>query len=101
MNDGNVITLTDVEAEQRRASLKINKQAEDLNNEAMRLKLARKYTTAYIAQQRAVNLCPESGFLWNGLATILWNLWRYDEAYIAAQTSMQLLGPNDPLPWVN
>jgi len=98
---GNVVTLTDVEDEQRRASLKINKQAEDLNNEAMRLKLARKYNTAYIAQQRAVNLCPESGFLHNGLASILWNLGRYEDAYASAQTAMRLLGPEDPSSWVN
>jgi Tetratricopeptide repeat len=88
----NVVTLVDRESDERHAKLGITQQAEDLNNLAVHLKRDRHYHAAVIAMRRAVALCPESGFLWNGLGSVLWNLGRYDEAHSASSRALQLLG---------
>lgn len=87
----NVITLTDADAEARRAELKVTPQAEDLNNEAAKLKKALVFDAAYIAQLRAVRLCPESGWLHMGLAGILWNLGRMPEALAESEKAIELM----------
>lgn len=90
----NVITLSDVDAEARRAHYKVTPAAEDLNNEAAKLKSAMFFDAACIAQKRAVALCPDSGWLHMGLAGILWNLGRLQEALVESDEAMRLLGPD-------
>jgi Tetratricopeptide repeat len=91
-DDRNIITLADKEADARRADLRITPQAEALNNLAVGLKRDRFYSAAAVAMRRAVNLCPDSGFLWNGLGSVLWNMGRYEEAHAALARSLQLIG---------
>ena len=91
-SDANIVTLADKDGEQRRAALGVTPQAEDLNNLAVTLKRDRFYHAACVAMRRAVALCPDSGFLWNGLGSVLWNIGRYEEAYAALRRSLQLIG---------
>lgn len=97
----NIVTLPDLQAEENRQRLKITPIAEDLNNLAVGLKRSGKFHSALIAMQRAVAICPDSGFLWNGLGSVLWNLTRYDEAERALLQSAKLLGENDSSPLMN
>jgi Tfp pilus assembly protein PilF len=97
--EANIVTLTDHDAEARRARLRVNQQSEDLNNEAVRLRKAGQFHTACVAIHRAVNLSPESGFLRNGLASVLWNLGRYAEALEQSWEAERLLDEGD-LSWL-
>ena len=53
---------------------------EQLNSYALECKKAHKYTTAEIILNRAIEMYPKAGILWNNLGAVLWNLHRWDEA---------------------
>lgn len=92
MSEDNVITLPDSVAEERHKKLGINQQAEDLNNLGAQLKKDRHFYSALLAMRRAVAICPNSGFLWNGLGSVLWNLGKYEESHAALTKALELLG---------
>lgn len=92
--------LTETEVAERRQTLGLTKLAEDLHNVAGHLKNEMKFEAALTAMMRALALCPKSPLVHNGMAAILWNLQRFDEALEFAKTVMRM-EPEDPAGWGN
>lgn len=95
-----VSILTESEVAERRQRLRLTPEAENLHNVAGQLKNQHKHTAALHTMQRALALCPESPLIQNGMAAILWNLQRFDEALVHAETVMRM-EPEDPAGWNN
>ena len=96
MPDDNVVTLGEVQAEQKRARLGMTKPAELMHDAAIQMKIAGNFVAANIALRRAVTMCPDSGTLWASLGSGLWHVGKYDEAYDCLQRALELQ-PDDLL----
>src|SRR5262245_16827984 len=91
-----IVTLADVQADERRRRLKLTKPAELMHDAAIKMKVDGHFIAANIALRRAVAMCPESGILWASLGSGLWHIGKYNEAYDCLLRAIELQ-PNDLL----
>lgn len=91
-----VVTLADVQAEERRVRLKMSRPAELMHDAAIRMKVDGHFVAANIALRRAVAISPESGMLWASLGSGLWHIGKYEEAYQCLTRALELQ-PDDML----
>lgn len=91
-----IVTLADIQAEEKRARLKMSKPAELMHDAAIKMKVDGHFVAANIALRRAVAMCPESGTLWASLGSGLWHVGQYEEAHRCLRRAIELQ-PNDLL----
>lgn len=61
----------------------LNKFAEDLSNRRL-------FSSAVVAVERAISICPTSPSLWGNLAAHLWSARQYDKAETAARRAIEI-----------